>query len=195
MEKKHNWLFRIDSLAAWTLLVTILAYFLSGYGMTKGIIDSRLATRLHISLLAPIVAFAFIVHTSLAIRHSFIRWKIWNKATMIFLVLIYTFISSAFLYFQVFYRPQVSESVNNSSAFEESQQTEKIFTVSELSKYNGLNGNPSYVAVDGVVYDLSSVFQNGVHFGHSAGADLTSAFYSKHIKSQIAKFPVVGTLK
>ena len=51
------------------------------------------------------------------------------------------------------------------------------------------------MAVDGIVYDLTDVFENGSHFGHSAGQDLTQAFFGKHIKSQIIKYPVVGQLK
>ena len=32
---------------------------------------------------------------------------------------------------------------------------EKIFTKNELAQYNGQNGQPAYVAVQGVVYDVS----------------------------------------
>lgn len=71
---------------------------------------------------------------------------------------------------------------------------EKTFTLSELSKYNGENGNPAYVAVDGNVYDLSSVFQAGKHYSHYAGKELTSAFYSYHIKSALSKYPMVGKI-
>ena len=34
---------------------------------------------------------------------------------------------------------------------------EKIFTEKELGKYDGQNGNPAYVAIDGVVYDVTNV--------------------------------------
>ena len=30
------------------------------------------------------------------------------------------------------------------------------FTLAELAKYNGISGNPSYVAINGIVYDLSA---------------------------------------
>ncbi len=33
----------------------------------------------------------------------------------------------------------------------------KTFTLEELKQFNGQNGQPAYVAVDGVVYDVSNV--------------------------------------
>lgn len=71
---------------------------------------------------------------------------------------------------------------------------EKIFSIKELSEYNGKRGKPSYVAVDGIVYDVSDIFDNGDHYSHLAGQDLTDDFYSHHMKSEIEKYPVVGKL-
>lgn len=34
---------------------------------------------------------------------------------------------------------------------------EKTFTTEELAAFNGQNGNPAYIAVDGVVYDVTKV--------------------------------------
>jgi len=70
----------------------------------------------------------------------------------------------------------------------------KTFTLAQLAKYNGLNGQPAYVAVDGDVYDLSAKFQQGKHFSHYAGTELTNAFYSYHAKRSLASYPIVGTL-
>ena len=53
--------------------------------------------------------------------------------------------------------------------------TEKI-TAKELEKYNGKNGNSTYVAYQGKVYDLSksSLWSSGEHMGiHQAGKDIT----------------------
>jgi predicted heme/steroid binding protein len=69
------------------------------------------------------------------------------------------------------------------------------FTPVELAQYDGKNGNPAYVAVDGVVYDLTRVFRSGAHYGHFAGKELTQAFYMQHVKSEITKYPVVGILE
>lgn len=57
---------------------------------------------------------------------------------------------------------------------------QKTFTLAELAQYNGQNGNPSYVAVNGIVYDVSALQQwkNGTHQGYLAGVDLTKDFQS-----------------
>jgi cytochrome b involved in lipid metabolism len=52
----------------------------------------------------------------------------------------------------------------------------RVFTPEELSFYNGKNGNPAYVVVDGIVYDISAsnYWKNGIHENlHQAGRDLT----------------------
>lgn len=36
---------------------------------------------------------------------------------------------------------------------------EKTFTTTELAEFDGRNGHPAYVAVKGVVYDVSNVPQ------------------------------------
>ena len=53
---------------------------------------------------------------------------------------------------------------------------ERKFTVEELSKFNGRDGNPAYIAYQGKVYDMSqsSFWLDGDHLGaHQAGKDLT----------------------
>lgn len=73
-----------------------------------------------------------------------------------------------------------------------------LFTKEELSKYDGSNGMPAYVAVDGVIYDVSLVasFGGGTHFGIVAGNDLTKEFYDCHkSKGVLESLPVIGNLK
>jgi predicted heme/steroid binding protein len=75
---------------------------------------------------------------------------------------------------------------------------QREFTLAELSKYNGISGNPSYVAIYGFVYDLSlfTSWNGGVHFGVSAGVDVTENFMACHGASKILdKLPSVGILK
>jgi len=71
-------------------------------------------------------------------------------------------------------------------------------TLKELAQFNGQNGTPAYVAVSGVVYDVSGskLWQNGNHEGaHQAGQDLTEALKTApHIRSVVERFPVVGQL-
>jgi len=62
------------------------------------------------------------------------------------------------------------------------QQSAKRITQEELSKYDGMNGNPAYVAIDGIVYDVTNnaAWAAATHFGLTAGKDLTTAFNSCH---------------
>jgi predicted heme/steroid binding protein len=71
---------------------------------------------------------------------------------------------------------------------------QKNFTLSELGRYNGENGQPAYVAVNGVVYDVTTVFVRGKHFTHLAGQELTGAFLRQHVPSALSGYPVVGML-
>lgn len=74
----------------------------------------------------------------------------------------------------------------------------KIFTTAELQNYNGQNGQPAYVAINGTVYDVSNIsaWANGTHHGNQAGKDLTEPLfkYSPHKDKVLAKLPVVGKL-
>jgi predicted heme/steroid binding protein/mannose-6-phosphate isomerase-like protein (cupin superfamily) len=74
----------------------------------------------------------------------------------------------------------------------------KEFTLNELAQYDGTMGRPAYVAVNGIVYDVStnSKWSGAMHHGLSAGKDLTSQFESCHgATSKLAKLPKVGVLK
>ncbi len=79
---------------------------------------------------------------------------------------------------------------------------DKTFTQSELAQYDGLDGQPAYVAVDGVVYDVSasSLWREGRHItcalGAVAGKDLTSVIAQapSNMRSLLQTMPVVGHL-
>lgn len=74
---------------------------------------------------------------------------------------------------------------------------QKQFTIEELANYDGSGGKPAYVAVDGIVYDVSleATWGGGTHFGLKAGRDLTQQFKSCHGMAQIlSKLPKVGIL-
>ncbi|WP_125544656.1 cytochrome b5 domain-containing protein [Levilactobacillus lindianensis] len=74
--------------------------------------------------------------------------------------------------------------------------SEKVFNQAKLAKFDGQDGQPAYVAVDGVVYDVSNVdaWQDGKHHGNLAGQELTSVIdgQSPHGRKVLAKLPVVG---
>ena len=74
----------------------------------------------------------------------------------------------------------------------------KIFTLEELSTYDGNDGRPAYVSVDGIVYDLtnSGAWRNGRHNGFTAGKDLTEEInnVSPHGVKNLEGIPIVGKL-
>ena len=69
------------------------------------------------------------------------------------------------------------------------------WTLTALKQYNGSNGNPAYIAVNGTIYDVSGAWQSGKHQGITAGQDVTQAFAnSPHSKSLLSQLPVVGQI-
>lgn len=76
---------------------------------------------------------------------------------------------------------------------------ELVLTTDELSDFNGMDGKPAYIAVDGVVYDVSNVapWKGAKHNGYSAGKDLTEEIkkVSPHGVSKLKDVPIVGKLK
>ncbi len=75
----------------------------------------------------------------------------------------------------------------------------RTFTPQQLSYYDGRNGKPAYVAVDGIVYDVSgsNYWKNGTHEQmHHAGRDLSSEIIAApHRKDVLERFPRVGVLR
>jgi predicted heme/steroid binding protein len=73
----------------------------------------------------------------------------------------------------------------------------EIITLAELATFDGQNGRLAYVAVDGLVYDVTGVpAWNGGHQGLQPGADLTSAIErSPHGRSVLRGLRVVGKLE
>ncbi len=72
------------------------------------------------------------------------------------------------------------------------------FTLEELTKYDGKNGNPAYIAYKGKVYDVSesSFWLDGDHLGaHQAGKDLTAELeLAPHGPDNLDRVKLVGTL-
>ncbi|KDR96578.1 Predicted heme/steroid binding protein [Peptoclostridium litorale DSM 5388] len=70
-------------------------------------------------------------------------------------------------------------------------------TLQELSQYNGKEGNPAYIAVDGVVYDVTDHpgWKDGMHSGVSAGQDITQQLKeAPHGDSKLEGLKVVGRI-
>ena len=79
-----------------------------------------------------------------------------------------------------------------------SDEGQLVLTLEELAQFNGKDGQPAYVAVDGVIYDVSDkpAWKNGEHNGYSAGQDLTEIIKTKspHGVSKLSGLPIVGKL-
>lgn len=79
------------------------------------------------------------------------------------------------------------------------------FTLEELAKFDGRNGKPCYVAVEGKVYDLSGspLWLEGNHINCEdlsiCGQDLTKVVREdapeSHEEGHYKEFPVVGELE
>lgn len=89
---------------------------------------------------------------------------------------------------------------NIDEALAKDDEGELELTVEELATYDGKDGQPAYVAVDGVIYDVTNVpaWANGEHKnGLTAGKDLTKEIKedSPHGVGVLDDLPVVGTLR
>jgi len=207
-----RFLIKFDRLFAWILFISMILFLVSGYGMTKGIITNELGINIHNKLLPPIVMAAFTIHGWYAIHMAFKRWQIWNWFTKSLLALFFIAFIGYFGYLQYFYQQPAAETTQTDSSTSSTLSTStsgsstpsststgsasqtKTFTLSQLAQYNGKNGQPSYIAVSGKIYDVSTLFIDGTHRGCIAGQDVTANFSDIHSQSILSQFTVIGTL-
>ncbi|APH22327.1 TPA: cytochrome b5 domain-containing protein [Clostridium botulinum] len=98
------------------------------------------------------------------------------------------------------YNSKGTKPIQNNRYNEDNNMTrQKEFTLEELKKYDGSNGNPAYAAVSGIVYDVSyeATWAGGTHFGLYSGKDLSNEFLGCHkgMAEILNKLPKVGTIK
>lgn len=72
------------------------------------------------------------------------------------------------------------------------------FSLQELSYFDGANGKEAYVAVNGIVYNMTMIpgWAGGTHFGLYAGKNLNDQFMSCHnqMLGMLDQIPKVGVL-
>ncbi len=76
-------------------------------------------------------------------------------------------------------------------------EVDQIFlTLDQLAQYDGRDGGPAYVAVNGIIYDVTPIPQwtQGVHFGISAGQDVTKRVELCHGGKILRRLRVVGRI-
>jgi len=91
-----------------------------------------------------------------------------------------------------------SEEATDMEESEEATEEMLELTLAELSEYDGKDGNRAYVAVEGIIYDVTDLgaWNNGMHNGVSAGKDLTDEIMnqSPHGTSTLSRAEKVGKL-
>ncbi len=86
------------------------------------------------------------------------------------------------------------------SAEPQESSGEKTFTLEELAEFDGQDGKPAYIAVDGVVYDVSEIneWADGTHAKgrFTAGKDYSDEIrnVSPHGTGVLSRAKKVGTL-
>lgn len=93
--------------------------------------------------------------------------------------------------------PKVGTLVSDTASVNTPNSYLPVFTLNDLANYTGANGSLAYIAVNGIVYDVTNVFTNGKHQGiQLGGTDATTVFASSpHSQSLLNSLPIVGTLE
>ena len=68
----------IDKIGMWILMFLVLSFVLTGYGMTKHIMDPVLAKFIHTQLLPIPLLIFFCIHVVKAVRNQFKKWQIFK---------------------------------------------------------------------------------------------------------------------
>lgn len=72
---------------------------------------------------------------------------------------------------------KIAESAANTQAGNLAAKTNRQFTTEELAQYNGKNGKAAYIAVEGIVYDISpniEFWTTGINSSVIPGRDITA---------------------
>ncbi len=70
---------KIDKFGVWVLMSIVLAFVLTGYGMTKHLMDPVAAKYIHTQILPVPLLIFFCIHTLKAVRNQFKKWNIFKS--------------------------------------------------------------------------------------------------------------------
>lgn len=71
-------LFRLHRISCWAMMLLMFLFIISGYGMTKQIIDPVFATYLHVIILPIPFFLLFVLHVGIMVRGLLRRWKLFK---------------------------------------------------------------------------------------------------------------------
>lgn len=88
-----KWIDRIDNYGVWILLSLVLLFILTGYGMTRHVMDPLLAKYIHSQLLPIPLFFFFLIHVIKPVYNQFKSWNIFkNERVLNFYVYLLMFV-------------------------------------------------------------------------------------------------------
>jgi cytochrome b subunit of formate dehydrogenase len=100
-KKVNYYLLRINRCVVWVLLVLMILFIVTGYGMTRpllidswtrGLIDYRVAHTLHVNLDMPLFAL-FLVHILIEVWFTALRWGVQRQRLVKYALLLFGAIS------------------------------------------------------------------------------------------------------
>lgn len=100
MSNTQKYLIKLDRFCAWLLVALFVAFFISGFGETKGIISPEFAKYLHEIILPVPGAIAFALHSAYGMHIALKRWKKWGPIPRAILILYTAAIIIGVLVFQ-----------------------------------------------------------------------------------------------
>jgi len=99
----EKFLVKLNRFSAWILLILIILFIVSGYGVTKQVINPVFAANLHNKLLPIPLFIFFLLHVGISIRYALRRWKLFkNEKTANAYVLIISLIFLIFFFWLFF---------------------------------------------------------------------------------------------
>ena len=101
LNQMDRFLIKLERFSAWILLILVILYIISGYGVTKGIIDPVFSKYLHDKLLAIPFFIFFVLHVGIATKYALLRWRVFKsqKAGNVYIIIFGLVLLAIFLWF------------------------------------------------------------------------------------------------
>jgi hypothetical protein len=90
---------RINRIASWVLLLSIIIYIISGIDMQRRILFPQISSLIHLKYSFLVMGPAFVFHASYSMNAAFKRWKLGKLLSVILLALFIALNIALFVYF------------------------------------------------------------------------------------------------